>query len=383
MQTQTLEHTTKWQEVRAEWVRKLRDGKTPEKAEDYASWFTRCQGLKEGFDVPSHNGKPECGYYAVQSINKTRWCTCCYQRDEKGTIVCLLDGGLRHPKEMKLEKWEEMWTRAVKKPLEYADYKHLKDTGRLPGESEAAAADRGNVVSINAGNGATLVPTARTDESMVTTTHNQPPEAVADTYEGLLNQFELLKISAENRIKQGAAKTKEEADQATDDAERLLKIGKKADGKYKEEYEPLDQKVRVLRVKWNILRTEPDELKKQLKTRVVTPWLKAEDDKQKAEVARLRAEYDAANAAGATPTAPPPSTKPTTGSGLGRQSSLRTNSKCKLNNRVPFILYLIEHSGQGRQEIDEVLQKFGDAYARAKTDPVPPGIEYVEEQTAV
>jgi hypothetical protein len=385
MQTQTLEHAAKWQVVRAHWVRRLLDGKqedgqpnTPEKAEDYASWFTRCQALKEGFDMPSYVGKPECGYYAVLGINKIRWYTCCYQRDAKGTIVCYVNGELRHPDKYKLD-WEKLWADAVKKPLEYPDYKHLKDTGRLPGESEAAAADRGNVVSISNGAASsaahlpspTLVPTARTDESFVTTTHNQPPEAVDDnSFDGVQARLEKLKLEGDFIT---VAKNENEAKCAYDLGDRSHKLEKAGTegfnaekAPYQQELDRVQAEVDRIKAKWKPVIDAAAAMKKRLKA-VADQWRNAEKKRIKEEnEKRIKAGED------------PKSENVPIGNGLGRSGGQRTFFDPEIEDYNAFHAFAKDH-----QIIKDAHLELARHYAKSKIQPPPPGVKYHERTQTV
>jgi hypothetical protein len=369
METQTLEYAEKWREPVAAWAQKLKAGGFDE---DFAPWYAMLDGVK----VPIITGKPYIGLYTVRSRDKTSWRRVSFQKDPQGAIICFLDGKqipqFAEPGDPENKSWDVLWNYACKNPVTQKAFAHLKETGRLPNESPAAAADRGNVVSIEAARDKVVPATDRADGSVVTTIHNQPPEA--DTFDTLQDRYDNLKRDADRFISQGAAKTKDEADQATDLAERLLKIGKKAEELYKVEYEPIDQTTKVLRLKWTLLRTKPDELKKELKARVVAPWLKAEED-------RLKAERAAQVQAGANPD-DLQSTRVRTGSGLGRRTSLQTTHKGKITDRVALLAYLTRGE-EWPAALVEVLQTLANTYAKSQIQPVPPGLEYEEVQAAV
>jgi len=378
MEAQTVEQTEKWREIRAAWVKRLMDkGSTAQKAEDYATWYTRVGGCH----VPGRPEKPECGFYAVLSTDKTHWRPCCYQRDDTGTIVCIVydkvnGGGWKGrtvtPADVIPEQWAKMWDFAWKTPLSFDAYKHLKDTGRLPGESEAASAIRnGNVIPITDKKPAAAenIPTG-TEGRTVSKTDNNPPASTEITFETLMGQYELAKISADTMINKGAAKTKDEADQAADLADTFLKIEKKAKDLFEIEKAPHKDLIDKITAKWRPLQTGAGNLKSQLKTVVCTPFAVAEKK-------RLEEERAKHIAAGADPETAP-STKVAMGSGIGRRSAPQVRWKGNITDRAAFLAHV-----KDSDTISEALQSLADAYARNRIEPPPPGIEYKEVTSVV
>src|SRR5258708_7547829 len=336
----------------------------------YAVHEARLRGEK----IDMRPGEPDLGHYIIGSRDRTHWRPVMFGHDDEGNVTCSIgertnegpkfDGFAweqlpRFPEDQNGRGWERLWGTGSCKPVSKKDYDHLVATGRLPGESEAAAADRTN--------GAT-VPTARSDESTVTATHNQPPEA--DTIEALKGRHDKLKMEADPLIKKGPAKTKDEADRATDLKDAFLKIEKRAEELYKIEYDPLDQQVKTLRAKWNLLRTEPEIFKKLLLASVVSPWMKAETKRQQDERA-------AQVTAGVNPDELPAVSPPRTGTGLGRQTAPRTTWEAEIVDYDAFLAHV-----KNQEAVKEVVLKIANVYARSKIEPVPPGIKYKKETGA-
>jgi hypothetical protein len=116
---------------------------------------------------------------------------------------------------------------------------------------------------------------------------NEAPDD--DSLEGVRARIDALIAEANRLMKAGPAKTKAEADAAADVAVRLGELYTHADNLRKAEKKPHWDKAQAVDAEWNPVR-DSALVYKQLKSKVVQPFLDAEN-------ARLKAEAEAAEAA--------------------------------------------------------------------------------------
>lgn len=147
---------------------------------------------------------------------------------------------------------------------------------------------------------------------------NQAPDD--DTYEGLRDAIEPLATEAKRLLAGPPAKTQVEADQITNLADRLSQLWTKAETLRKAEKKPFDEGARLVQEKWVPLTSSADQFK-NLKYKLVTPFLQAEERaaKQAAEAAAENARLFGVE--GAVEEAPPPRARAGT---RGRAVTLRT-----------------------------------------------------------
>lgn len=124
---------------------------------------------------------------------------------------------------------------------------------------------------------------------------NMPPED--DSFEALRDSIELLAQEADRSIKGPPIQDQAEADRIANLADRLAELWKKADEQRKAERKPHDETIKGIQAKWSPLLVLA-ETYKNLKYKLLTPWLKAraEDAEREAEAAAAAGDPSAADA---------------------------------------------------------------------------------------
>lgn len=216
---------------------------------DWTWWTNALKGVRG--DISPDD--PMTGYYRVRRKGHTSDSPCAYWIDRKtGEQRCYVDG-------KDFDKYAmEIWPFASKKPVTEEIYGERLRSGNWPGESEAV------------------------------TRSNMAPDD--DSFEGLQSAIEDFAREAEKLMKAGAAKTQEQADEASDVADKLNKLFARADKARDTEKRPHLEAGRVVDDKWRPLTTTAS-IYKRLKEIVTEPFLKAQ------KAARDRAEREAREAA--------------------------------------------------------------------------------------
>lgn len=249
--------------------------------------------------------------------------------DESGRLVVKIAQTLIH--ESDAEDWHkfacETWLRCATNPISEEVYNSVIETGIWP------------------------------DEHAAVTGHNKAP--ADDSFEGLRDKIDELKREAEKLIKKGAAKTQDESDQASDLANALGAAEKKALAQKKIEKDPIIELGRNVEAKWLPLSNDADEFKKALKSKVIGPFLNA----QQAKAEKITKE-----------TGVKVEVKTTSGS-RGRSVSLRTVKKGNITDYDKFLLHL-----KGHAKVKELMQTLADSAARQGL--AMPGMEIIETKEA-
>jgi hypothetical protein len=308
-------------------------------AEDqYSFWRRRMAGEV----IPIHDGEPQAGFYRL--VGKDGYSQpVAYWFGKEGDLRCRIGN-----KDVNDQTANERWPWASKKPITHEVYKAVIAGGPWPDQHEGVTRDRANSAGAPAD----------------------------DSFEGLKDRIEDLARDAEALIKAGDAPDQSSADRASDLANRLAELQKRADAARKVEKKPHDDAVAAVQAKWNPLLGVAD-VYKRIKAVVVTPFRVAEDQKRKAAEAEARQIADEAAKAGrpAPEIAPVQRSTPKAGSGGRRSVALRTVKMVTITDRAALLTFFAEY-----EQVTEVLQKLAEKVTAAGV--TVPGITITEEQRA-
>src|SRR3990167_725736 len=176
--------------------------------DQYIWWRRRLAGKT----IATHDGHCEAGFYRSKRKDGS---------SEAVAIWYAKDGALRcrvGSENVSEQRARDLWTYVSQHPVSHDDYKAKIETGDWPDQS--AAVSRSN---------------------------QAPPD---DSFEGLRDTIDDLTREAERMIAAGGAKTKAAADQASDLANKLGELWKKADNARKVEKAPIDEAARAVQTKW-------------------------------------------------------------------------------------------------------------------------------------
>lgn len=292
--------------------------------------------------VPIHDGEPQAGFYRLVSRDGSS-APVAYWFGKDGAIRCRIGD-----KDVNEPTAAERWPWASKAPITHELYKAIIGGEPWPDQHAGAAADRKN------SNGA-------------------PGD---DSFEGLKDRIEDLVRDAEALITAGAANDQNAADRASDLANRLGELHKKADTSRAAEKKPHDEAAKAVQAKWLPIMSAA-EVFKRIKSAVITPFLVAEDQKRRATEAEARKIAEQAAKAG-QPIPEPPAmrqTGPKAGAAGRRSVALRTVKVVTITDRAAVLAFFVDN-----QMISETLQTLADKATRAGV--AVPGVTVTEEQRA-
>jgi hypothetical protein len=304
--------------------------------DQYDFWRRRLAGEV----IPIHDGEPQAGFYRVRTRDKTSWRAVAYWFKDSA-VRCRVGGD-----DIEEQRAMELWPYASKHPITHEVYQAVTGGGAWPDLHEAVTADRINSAGA-------------VDE---------------DSFDGLQDRIKDLARDAEKLIAAGGAKSQDEADRASDLANRLGELHKKADTARAAEKKPHDDAAKAVQAKWlPVISTA--EIFKVLKAAVITPFLVAQDKKRKAiEDAARQAAAEAAKTGEPAP-APPPAASVKAGSGGRRSVALRTVKVVAIADRAAVLAFFADN-----QMISDVLQQLAEKATRAGVNV--PGVTVTEEQRA-
>ncbi len=306
-------------------------------ADQYDFWRRRLAG-----EIPDiHDGDAQAGFYRIRFGEE--WKPVAYWYTKAGALRC------RVADRDATEQWaRERWSFASQHPITHEVYQAVVAGGPWPDQHEAVTRDRLN--------------------------SQGAPDP--DSFDGLKDRIADLARDAETLIKAGGAKSQEEADRASDLANRLGELWNKADGARKIEKTPFDEKAKAVQAKWlPVLSTA--EIYKRIKAAVVTPFLVAQENKRRvAEAEARRMAEEAAKKNEPIPEPPPAATVPIKAGAAGRRSvSLRTVKAIEITDRAAVLAFFIDN-----EAITDVLQDLAAKAMRAGV--TVPGTKVTETQTA-
>jgi hypothetical protein len=202
------------------------------------------------------------------------------------------------------------------------------------------------------------------DVNEVVAGHNRAP--ADNSMDALADRLDDLAREAERMIKDGAASSEALCDQASDVANTLGEIEKRADAARTTEKQPHIDAGRAIDGKWRPLIERAADIKRRLKLIVVTPFLKAkEEERQKTLAAEI---------AKGTPADALPTVRTTAGSSK-RSTALRTQKTAEITDYPALLSHLGEHP-----DIKDAVQRIANASARAGV--VLPGMKITETKVA-
>jgi nucleotide-binding universal stress UspA family protein len=310
---------------------------TDNQQDQYSFWRRRMAGEV----VPIHDGDPQAGFYRLtskegQSQPVAYWFT----RD--GALRCRIGN-----RDVEEQIANERWPWASKHPITHEVYKSVMDGNPWPDQHEAVIRDRQNSAA------------APDDNS----------------FEALQDRIEDLARDADALIKAGAAADQDAANRASDLANRLGELQKKADAARAEEKKPHDDAAKEVQTKWRPLLNRAD-IYRDIKLHVITPFLQAEARRQReAEEAARKAVQEAAAAGAPIPDAQPVRAAPKAGSAGRRSVALRSVKVVTITDRSALLAFFANS-----ERITELLQDMAEKAVRAGAEV--PGVNVTEEQRA-
>lgn len=291
--------------------------------DQYEFWRRRIAGEQ----LPIHDGEYQAGFYRLKTRDGTYY-PVAYWFAKDGTIRCRIG-----QKDVNEQTAAERWMWASKWPITHELYKAVVGGAPWPDQHEA-----------------------------VTKSNNAPPD---DSFEGLKEAIDDLAREAAALINKGAAQTQEEADRASDLANRIGDLQKKADAVRVAEKKPHDDAVKAVQQKWLPI-IDAADIYKRLKNAVVAPFL---TKKQAAE----REAREAAAKAGAPI---PEQARSTTKAGTrGRSVALRTVKEVVIEDRAAVLAYFADGD-----QMTNFLQTMAEKAVRAGV--TPKGVKINETQVA-
>lgn len=321
---------------------------------NYDFWRRRLAGEV----IPIHDGECQSGFYRVRSRDKTTWRTVAYWFKD-GALRCRVDGA-----DIEEQRAMELWPYASKNPIAHETYKLVTEGGGWPDQHAAVTADR-------------LNSTGAPDEN---------------SFEGLSDRITDLARDAERLIAAGGAKSQDEADRASDLANRLGELRNKADGARAAEKKPHDEASKAVQAKWLPVLSIAD-VYKRVKAAVVTPFLVEQDRVRREKEAAAqraaeqveeqnRAATEAAIKAGQPapePVAVAPSIAPSApgraGSGGRRSVALRTQKSGVVEDHAAALAFFANH-----EDVKSLVATLANRAVRAGVEV--PGVRVINEQVA-
>jgi len=303
----------------------------PAPPDPWAYWQSRLEGIP----LPMHPDDPQAGFYRIPRKEhygaRRTFTPVAYWPGENGQLNCRV-GDTDVPPMTAME----IWTRVGNHPVTEEAYRAVAERGEpWPDEHE-------------------LVPMG----------HNLPPENL-HSFEGLTDAVENLAREALVRLDGPPIEDQDEADRLANLADRLAELWKKAEELRKAERREHDEALKAIQQKWLPLLTKAESYK-NLKFRLLTPWLK------KLETAQQQ-EAEAAAAAGAPPAAE--ARRPRAGT-RGRAMSLKSQKRAEITDFEACLAFF-----KGSEDLRGTVQMLANRAVRAGI--TVPGTQVIEEQQAV
>src|SRR5262245_6036518 len=233
-------------------MRGLRGGNGQGGVMDIWEWW----GKKlTGMPVLQSPNEPQCGFYRKTQrerygARKTFLPVAYYPDQETGEMRLRIGDNDIDPGD---KKFLETWTSVCDRPVSEQAYRQVAELGGLwPDEHELVGMQG----------------------------HNRPPDD--STYEGLRDAIEPLAQEAKVRISGPPVADQDDADRLANLADRLAELAKEAEAARKEERAPHDEALKAIQKRWLPV-LDLAELYKEIKYRLLTPWLKKLEEAQQEE----------------------------------------------------------------------------------------------------
>src|SRR5215472_760833 len=306
-----------------------------EEPRDPWQWWRDQLSGASGPALDMNESNPHAGFYrqprkAYYGARKT-YLPVAYWPGENGDLNCRIGD-----EDVTPEKGRDTWVSVGRHPVTEEAYRAVAERGEpWPDEHE-------------------LVPMG----------HNLPPENL-HSFEGLTDAVENLAREALVRLDGPPIEDQDEADRLANLADRLAELWKKAEELRKAERREHDEALKAIQQKWLPLLTKAESYK-NLKFRLLTPWLK------KLETAQQQ-EAEAAAAAGAPPAAE--ARRPRAGT-RGRAMSLKSQKRAEITDFEACLAFF-----KGSEDLRGTVQMLANRAVRAGI--TVPGTQVIEEQQAV
>jgi len=201
------------------------------------------------------------------------------------------------------------------------------------------------------------------EHALVPMGDNLPP--ADDSFEGLRDAIEPLAKEALQRIEGPPIANQDEADQIANLADALAELWNKADGQRKLERKPHDEELKEIQKKWSPLLVAAESYR-NLKYKLLTPWLNKLKAKQ---------EEEAKAAAAAGQPAAAESRRPRAGT-RGRAMTLKNQKRAEIVDYAQCLEFF-----KNSPEVKTAVQDLANRAVRAGI--AVPGANVIEESTAV
>lgn len=297
---------------------------------EWQYWHDRLHGKPVQMS-PSH---PQAGFYREPRKEhygaRRTFRPVAYWPDGDGVLHCRIGD-----EDVTPQRALELWTRVGQHPVTEEAYREVAQRGGLwPDEHELVAMG-----------------------------DNLPPDD--DSWEGLRDAIEPLSREAEGRLKGPPIADQDEADRISNLADRLAELWKKAEEQRKADRKPHDEALKAIQGKWSPLQAAA-EVYKNLKFKLITPWLQrqTEAQQQEAEAAAAAGEPAAADAR-----------RPRAGT-RGRATTLKHTKRARIDDYAVCLKFF-----EDSEDVRGTVQMLANRAVRAGAKV--PGVTVIEESKAV
>jgi hypothetical protein len=278
---------------------------------------------------------PHAGFYREQFKEKygarKTFLPVAYWPGEDGQLYCRIGD-----EDVSPERGQAIWSRVGNHPVTEEAYREVAERGGLWPDEHEAVGMQGD---------------------------NKPPEP--ETFEEIRDAIDDLAREAAERTQGMPIVDQAEADRIANLADRLAELHKKAEELKKAERKPHNEALETIQKRWAPLLLRA-ETYKNLKAKLLTPWLL-----RKKEQARKEAEAAAAEGA------PPPAETPRPRAGTrGRAMSLKTTKRAEITDYAAALAFFADSP-----DIRQTVQDLANRAVRAGISV--PGAKVIEDTQAV
>jgi hypothetical protein len=285
--------------------------------------------------VPMHPDIPHAGFYREQfkehyGARKT-FMPVAYWPGDDGQLYCRIGD-----EDVSPERGQAIWTRVGNHPVTEEAYREVAEKGGLWPDEHEAVGMQGD---------------------------NKPPEP--ETFEEIRDAIEDLAREAAERIEGMPIVDQDEANRIANLADRLAELHKRAEELKKAERKPHTEALEVIQKRWAPLLLLA-ETYKNLKYKLLTPWLRKLDTAKKKEAEAAAAQGE-----------PPPAETPRPRAGTrGRAMTLKSTKRAEITDYGMALAFFADSP-----DVRQVVQDLANRAAR--TGITVPGTKIIEEQQAV